>query len=268
MYELSANLELLFTEHGGRGGEAGDSAADRVRAAADLGVPSVEIWLWRTKNLDELAETLHATGTALQVMCVEPMGHLVDPSTHDTFLAAVAASAAAADKLGCPYLVVTAGQDRPGVPRSTQHQAIVDALRQAARVLEPYDATLLLENLNSRVDHVGTFLDSTTECLDILDEVASPRVKLLYDLYHSLVMDEDPEAVLAGRTQWLAHVQIADVPGRHEPGTGSVDWPRQLTILQELGYTGRIGLEYTPTATSARSLDHIRESAQAAGSTQ
>jgi hypothetical protein len=77
--------------------------------------------------------------------------------------------------------------------------------------------------LNTRVDHVGHYLDSATETLDIVDEVGSPHVQMLYDLYHSVVMGESPREVVAGRLDRVRHVQIADVPGRHEPGTGTID---------------------------------------------
>ncbi|MFI9816790.1 TIM barrel protein [Saccharothrix variisporea] len=251
MYELSANLEWLFAER--------DDLGARVRAAAALGVPAVEIWGWRGRDVGGLELALRETGVVLQTMCVDPMGTLVDPATHEVFVDAVGESAALADRLGCPYLVITAGDERGGVSREEQRRAVVDALRRAAGVLDGYRAVLLLENLNSRVDHVGTFLDSTAECLDIVDEVGSPKVKVLYDHYHSLVMGERPEVVLAGRVDRVGHVQTADVPGRHEPGTGKVDWAHELRVLRDLGYAGRIGLECVPTVSTAEALAHIRE---------
>ncbi|MEJ2855107.1 MULTISPECIES: TIM barrel protein [unclassified Saccharothrix] len=250
MYELSANLEWLFGER--------DGVAERVKAAADLGVPAVEIWGWRGRDVGGLELALRETGVVLQTMCVDPMGTLVDPGTHDVFLEAVGESAALADRLGCPYLVITVGNERDGVSRQEQRRAVVDGLRQAAEVLDGYEAVLLLENLNSRVDHVGTFLDSTVECLDIVDEVGSPHVKMLYDHYHSLVMGERPEVVLAGRVDRVGHVQTADVPGRHEPGTGTVDWAHELSVLRDLGYSGRIGLECMPTVGTVEALEYIR----------
>ncbi|XVV06085.1 TIM barrel protein [Actinosynnema sp. CA-248983] len=250
MFELSVNLEWLFGERDDLGG--------RVRAAAELGLPAVEVWGWRGRDVDSLHRAMRETGVELQTMCVDPMGTLVDPATHEVFLAAVEDSAALADRLGCPYLVITVGNERD-VPRAEQRRAVVSALTRAAAVLAGHRAVLLLENLNSRVDHVGTFLDSTAECLDIVDEVGSPRVALLYDHYHSLVMGERPEEVLAGRVDRVRHVQIADVPGRHEPGTGTVDWGHELSVLRDLGYTGRLGLECTPTTGTPQALAHIRQ---------
>lgn len=256
-YELSANLEWIF-------GEAGDGVAERVRAAGAAGVPAVEIWGWRSKDIDALAEALTQTGVVLQTMCVDPMGAIVNPSAHQAFLGAVADAATVAERLGCPYLVVTAGDARPGVTASEQRAAIVTALTAAAGVLADRDVTLLLENLNSRVDHVGTFLDSTVEALDIVAEVASPRVRMLYDHYHSVVMEEDVAGVLAGRMELVGHVQIADTPGRNEPGTGRIDWPVELSTLRRAGYGGRLGLEYRPTGGSVESMRLIAEVAAGA----
>jgi hydroxypyruvate isomerase len=254
VYELSANIELLFHESG--------AMPDRVRAAARLGIPAVEIWFWRDKDVDTIATALDETGVALQTMCVDPRLTLVDATTHDRFVRAVTESAQVADRLGCPFLVVTAGEQRPRVSRDEQRAAVVEALRRAADVLAPTAVSVLLENLNSRVDHPGTFLDSTAECLGIVEEVRSPRVRLLYDHYHSLVMDERPEKVLADRVDLVGHVQTADVPGRHEPGSGSIDWQAELTTLRKLGYAGRIGLEYFPTTGTERSLECIRRVAE------
>lgn len=118
--------------------------------------------------------------------------------------------------------------------------------------------TLLLENLNSRVDHIGHYLDSTTEALDIIGEVGHPSVRMLYDLYHSVTKGERPEEVLAGRLDLVAHVQIADVPGRHEPGSGTIDWPAVIGWLSASGYAGRIGLEFIPSADTLQSVANIR----------
>lgn len=257
LFDISANLELLFAEADDRRGEAVANVGDRIRAAADLGLRAAEIWGWRTKDIRQLSSALRATGVTLHTMCVDPMGTLVDPATHELLRSAVKESATVAEELGCSYLVITGGDRQEGISRGRQHRAVVDGLRGASRVLDGAEVTLLLENLNSQVDHVGTFLDSTAECLDIVEEVDSPRVRFLYDEYHSLMMDERPEIVLRGRVDLVSHVQIADIPGRGEPGSGNIDWSRELLILKEIGYTGHIGLECRPTIPTRQALQHI-----------
>ena len=131
--------------------------------------------------------------------------------------------------------------------------------------LEHEGIVLAIENLNSSVDHPGTTLDSTTAALDVVDEVDSAAVRLLYDLYHSVVMGESPPVVLHGRLDRVCHVQIADVPGRNEPGTGTIDWPGILGWLWSKGYRGALGLEYLPSARTAESLSYIRSVAAGIG---
>jgi hydroxypyruvate isomerase len=258
VYGLSAGVEMLFAEEGGRVGDAGGATARRVRAAAAAGLPAVEIWGWRGKDADALGRALNDTGTLLQTVCVDPMVPLADPADHGAFLAAIRESADAAERWGCPYLVVTAGRRLPGVPLPAQRAAVEEALRAAGRLLSGRPVTLLLENLNSRVDHPGTLLDATADCLDAVAGADSPRVRLLFDLYHAAVMGERPADVLAGRAHLVGHVQVADTPGRGEPGSGRVDWRAALGDLRTLGYTGRIGLEYAPTVATPASLAVIR----------
>jgi hydroxypyruvate isomerase len=249
-YQLSANLEWLLTE--------ATTIPQRIRAAAAAGLPAVEIWTWRDKDLDGINAALHDTGLVLQTMCTEPMGQLVDPQTHPLFLDGLRESVEIAVRLNCPYLVVTAGDNQPGVPRQNQRAAVIDALRHADGILAEHQVTLLLENLNSRIDHPDTFLDATADVISILREVASPSIKLLFDAYHASVMNEDLQHTLTTAGDLLAHIQIADTPGRHEPGSGTIDWPATLATFNALGYRGRLGLEYQPTVATLDSLMTIK----------
>src|SRR6185437_7269711 len=149
---------------------------------------------------------------------------------HGFFLAGVAASLVVAQRLGTRLLIAQAGNVVAGATRAAQHQALVDGLRRAADIVAGTGVVIALEPLNDRVDHPGYFLTSTTEGLDIVDEVGRSEIKLLYDIYHSAVMDE-PIEVLANRVDRIAHVHLADTPGRHEPGTGKLDWQMRLDWL-------------------------------------
>jgi hydroxypyruvate isomerase len=249
--ELSACIEWLF-------GEAGDAFEARIRAAAGAGVPAVEFWGWRHRDIGRIARVLGETGVEVTVFAADPALSLGDPAAHDAVVAAVAESADAAAELGCPNLIVVSG-DRDGrMGADEQRAAIVAVLGRAASVAAERGVALLLEPLNTRVDHAGTFLDSTSEGLGIVDEVGAANVKLLFDLYHSVVMGERMEDVLAGRLAAVGHVHIADAPGRHEPGTGAIDWARAFAWLDAQGYSGRIGLEYEPLASTGDSLAAIR----------
>lgn len=249
---LAACIEWLFAaEH--------PTFTDRIRAAKEAGLEAVEFHLWREKPLTEIRQTLEETGVKLASFVVEPRRSIVDPAQHGEFLAAVRDSLIAAKEAGAPALVVASGFTRPDVPRQNHFDAAVTALRQAATLAEEAGILLLLEPLNDRVEHPGMYLVSTTEGLDMVETVSSPNLRLLYDMYHSTVMGEDPAQVLAGRFHLVGHVQVADVPGRHQPGSGTIDWPRYIGILRDLGYQGAIGLEYKPTGPTLEGLTQARK---------
>jgi hydroxypyruvate isomerase len=134
----------------------------------------------------------------------------------------------------------------------------VKLLRAIAPVAEREGITIWLENLNSKIDHKGFLLDSALECLDILEEVNSPAIKLLYDVYHACVMGEAPREVLR-RAHLIGHIQVADTNGRHEPGSGTIDWADFMAALRQSGYKGDIGMEYRPSADSTATVAQTRK---------
>jgi len=247
---FSACIEVLFTEIG--------PAHDRVRAAADAGFTSVEMWRWSDKDVGAFEAALHETGLRLEGMVCEPLVPLVDPANHDRWLAGVASSLSVARRLGARGLYVQSGELRIGVPREEQRAALVRALRAGAERVAGQGVRLLLEPLNTRIDHPGTFLDHTPEGLEIVHKVGRNEVALLYDIYHSVTMGETPQRVLAGQVSSLGHVHLADVPGRHEPGSGGLPWRGVLDWLEDQGYRGFVGLEYWPTHGTEDSLRSLR----------
>lgn len=249
---LSPCVEWLFAD-GGR------PFPDRIRAAAVAGFSRVEFWTASDKDIEEVEAALRETDVTVTCFVSEPTARLVDPETHAAFLRGIERSTELAARLNAQNLIVVSGDARPGVEKGSQRDAITDALRRAASIASRAGVGLLLEPLNTRVDHPGYFLDSTAEALEIVREVDDPSVKLLYDLYHSIVMGEEPQHVLAASGHLVGHVHVADVPGRHEPGTGAIDWPLQLATLRSAGYSGPIGLEYMPTRDTISSLDIIRQ---------
>lgn len=252
-YELSVCTEMLFREFGE------PMSLPQLKAVKESGIDAVEFWFWRNKDIDAMERALGETGLSTITMVSEPQSQAVDPARQDEFVTAVQESLPIAQRLGIPNLVLVAGETREVATDVEQRKALTAALRAAAPYAEDAGVTLVLENLNNRIDHVGTYLSSTPLALEILRDVESANVKMLYDLYHSVVMDEDPAEVLTGSIDLIGHVQVADHPGRHEPGSGSVDWKKQIRALKDLGYQGGIGLEYTPsTGKSAESLQSIR----------
>ena len=258
MYQLSPNIELLFTE-------AGPEAADRVHAAAAAGFDAVEMWGTTGKDIDALAKALADTGVALTSVLAEPRTNFTLPGTDLTaFFDGLDRGVEHARKLGCPRIVLGSGIGFPGMKRAQNLQRLIDVFTDAVQRTDDSGVTLVLEPVNTRVDHPGALLDRTADAVAVARAVGSGRFKILYDLYHSVTEGEDPATELANAAGLVGYVQIADVPGRGEPGTGGLDWTVQLSALRASGYDGPIGLEYFPTMESVASVAHIRSIAATA----
>ncbi|MFH8251177.1 TIM barrel protein [Microbacterium sp. B2969] len=259
MYQLAPNIELLFTE-------AGDYH-DRVRAAAAAGFTAVEMWgptgvdaPATPKDLPALKAALEETGTQLTAQLAEPRTQfMIPPWDHSEFYRKLDEGVAIAQDLGCPRIVVGSGTGFGGWKRQVQLDKLIEIYQKAIAQIDGSGITLALEPVNVRVDHPGSLLDRTSEAVYIARGVDSPFFGILYDLYHSTVESENPAVELENAGDLVAYVQIADAPGRGEPGTGSIDWPAALATLRGAGYDGPIGLEYYPTTESAASVAYIRE---------
>jgi hydroxypyruvate isomerase len=250
MRRFSACIEWLFEEDG-------DTFADRIRKAHAAGLDAVEFWRWTNKDLDAIAAAVSETGIAVSGIVAEPMIALTDPKNKEEWLQGLRQSVEVAERLGAKVLIAQAGNDLEGLTREEQRQSLIATLSAGADILKDTGVRLGLEPLNTRVDHVGYYLSSTTEGLDIIDEVGRPEIGIVYDIYHSAVMDERTEDVLSGRVDHVVHVHVADYPGRNEPGTGSIDLADRLKWLFAQGYDGRIGLEYRPTKSGAAPIRDV-----------
>jgi hydroxypyruvate isomerase len=259
MYQLAPNIELLFTE-------AGDYH-DRVRAAAEAGFTAVEMWgptgvdaPATPKDLPALKAALDETGTQLTAQLAEPRTQfMIPPWDHSEFYRKLDEGVEIAHFLGTPRMVVGSGTGFGGWKRQVQLDKLIEIYQQAIAQIEGSGVTLVLEPVNVRVDHPGSLLDRTAEAAYVARGVDSPFFGVLYDLYHSTVEGENPAVELENAGDLVKYVQIADAPGRGEPGTGSIDWPSALAILRSSGYDGPIGLEYYPTTESAASVAYIAE---------
>ncbi|PDT09920.1 TIM barrel protein [Rhizobium sp. M1] len=244
MRRYSACIEWLFAEEG-------DFFPDRIRRAHAGGLTAIEFWRWTDKDLDAIEAALKETGLAVTSLVAEPMIALTDAANRQAWLEGLAESAAVARRLGAPVLIAQAGDDLPDLSREEQRQALTETLRAGADVLAGSGVRLGVEPLNTRIDHIGYFLASTREGLDIVDDVARPEIGIVYDIYHSAVMDERTDEVLQGRLDRVFHVHVADHPGRNEPGSGGIDLAHRLNWIFANGYDGAVGLEYRPTRSGA-----------------
>ncbi|RFA12612.1 hydroxypyruvate isomerase [Subtercola boreus] len=258
MYQLAPNIELLFTEEAEYPG--------RVRAAAAAGFTAVEMWgptgidaPAKPKDIPALKAALEETGLQLTAQLSEPRTQSMIPPFDDSpFFSHLDEGVAIAQQLGCPRLVVGSGTGFGGSKRQVQLDKLIDIYTRAIAQIDGSGITLVLEAVNVRVDHPGSLLDRTAEAAYVARGVASPHFGILYDLYHSTVEGETAAEALAEAGDTVKYVQIADAPGRGEPGSGSIDWTARLGDLRASGYDGPIGLEYYPTQETVASTAFIR----------
>jgi len=250
--KLSACIEMLFPEI--------DEFSQRVPAAAEAGLDGVEFWSYSNKDLDAVASACQNTALPVTAMVLEASEGMLDYSLADKFAEATQQAIAAAQTVGCKTLICTTNIATPiptSINRNRAHAGIVACLKTAAPLAEQAGITLVLEPLNILVDHPGYFLTSSREGFEIVEQVGSPAVKLLYDIYHQQVTEGNLIATITSHIDLIGHFHIADVPGRHEPGSGEINYANVLAAIDEAGYESFIGLEYAPAAATAESLQAI-----------
>lgn len=235
--ELCPCLDAVFWNAG---------QAEALAHLAARGVRSFEFWDWRARDLDELA----ALCARFELRPVAFSGNtfeepLVDPEAHSKTLGHLVGSFAVASRFNVRTLVVHVGYTSTTLNREQQWTAAVRALREAGTLAAAAGVTLVVEPLNSLIDHPGYFLDSLPQACALVREVDHPRVRLLLDVYHMAVMHHDLTDRVADALPLVSHVHVADVPGRGEPGSGSLPW-RQIVPALRRGYDGPVGLEWWP----------------------
>ncbi len=252
MIKLSACIEMLFGEH---------SFDERFAAARASGLGAVEFWGWENKNIPAIAKRLEENELALAAFCVGSRDAAVsaewnnkklsDRSGIPAFIAAVRESIATANLLNCKTLIVTCGQQRDDITRYEQHTNLVLALRAAAPIAEQAGVTLVLEPLNVLHNHRGYFLSSSYEAFGIVEEVGSPAVKVLYDVYHQQISEGNIIPTIRKYAELIGHMHIADVPGRNQPGTGELNYRNIFAAVDGTGYGGYMGMEFSPVGSSS-----------------
>jgi hydroxypyruvate isomerase len=255
MPKFAANLTMLFNEL---------PFLDRFEAAAAAGFTAVEYlfpYAYPAKTLEQRLRTFGLT----QVLHNLPAGNwdagergiAVLPDRIDEFRDGVANAIAYARQLGCRQINCLAGI----APRDADHHRLNDTfianLKFAANALAAEDIKLLIEPVNTR-DIPGFYLNHTRQALDVIEAVGSTNLFLQYDIYHMQIMEGDLARTIAAHLPQIAHIQLADNPGRHEPGSGEIHYPFLFDHLDHIGYTGWIGCEYKPAAATLAGLGWFR----------
>jgi hydroxypyruvate isomerase len=190
---------------------------------------------------------------------VNPKGMTIaDPRDREGFLGEIKASAEAALRFETKRMVVLSGNEVPDLPRQTQHKSIVEGLKAAHDVVSPHGITMILEPLNTLVDHKGYYLNHTPEAFQIVAEVNSPFLKILFDIYHVQIMDGNLIDTIRKNIPAIGHFHVGDVPGRHEPGTGEINYRNVFKAIQESGFSGFVAMEYNPSKDPMKTLEEVR----------
>jgi hydroxypyruvate isomerase len=235
MIKLSVCIEALYNKF---------PYIERIEKSAAIGVNAFEFWGWGNKDIDAIKAAKDKFGLTLATFGADAGGPLVDPSNRGKIADGMKQSAEVAHKLDCKGLIVTTGNEIPDVRRGTQHQSIVDGLKIAAKIMEDEGIILCLEPLNILVNHKGYYLATSAEGFEIIDEVGSPNVKLLYDIYHQQITEGNLIDTITANIDKIGHFHLADVPGRHEPGTGEINYKNVFKSIAETNYQGFFGTEY------------------------
>jgi hydroxypyruvate isomerase len=234
----------------------GADGPDALEQVKDCGFNGFEFWGWWNRDLDALQKKALALGLNCVAFC-QRFITLTDPTQRDAYLATLKESIAAAKKMGTRLLISQVGNDT-GAVREFQHRSVVAGLRAAAPLLEESGITLLIEPLNGRVNHTGTYLESSDEGFAIIDEVGSSNVKLLFDIYHQQVTEGDVIRRLTANIDRIGHFHCAGNPGRNELDQGELHYPAIFEAIAATGYTGYVGLEYFPLGDAAASLKRLQ----------
>lgn len=236
---------------------------DRIRAAAAAGFGAIEFWPFQGKDVAAIAALTGELG--LEVAQFTAWGFrpgLNDPANHDRFVRRIERACQVARVLGCKKMTVVGGDDVPGMTREEMHDHIVEGLRRAAPIAEAADVMLILEPMNVRVDHAGHCLYGSEPAVRICRRVSSSHVKINWDLYHMQISEGDLCGHLREGFDQLGYVQVADHPGRHEPGTGEIFYPRVLKEIFDLGYRGWVGVECRPRRGETEAIRALQRAAR------
>jgi hydroxypyruvate isomerase len=255
MPKFAANLNMLYQEY---------PLLERIERAANAGFRGVEILYPYGEDIDAIKAALDARDVELVLFNV-PAGNVAagdrgfanDPRRVDEYRAAVDLALTVQKTLPAPRFNTIVGRCLPDIPISKQFETVKANLSFAAGATEKQGVTLCVEPLNA-IDTPGFLVPTSTQMLALIDEIGHPNLRLQYDFYHQQRMEGNLVAFFADHIGQIGHVQIADSPDRHEPGTGEINYDYVFEKIDELGYDGWVSLEYKPSTTTEASLGWLK----------
>lgn len=239
---------------------------DRFQAAKDDGFDFVEFWGWTDKDLDAVKAAAEKAGIGISGFNGDAELSLIDPEQKTAYLDFLKQSVAAAKKVGARSVTIHSnGLGEGGVVINHYDElsdtvklcAMYDTLLECAKIAEESGIQMNLEPLNITTDHVGNFLQTTRMAAEMTRLIGSPKLKVLYDAYHMQLNEGSICDNIRAYGDQFGHIHVADAPGRHEPGTGEINYANVFACLIECGYTGLVGFELIPKTTTADAVKAI-----------
>ena len=223
----------------------------------ELGFDAAETYNWKGLDLEAVRSACEETGVELISMCTTEF-NMTNPEMRQKWLEGLKESCQAANIAGVKHLITQVGKDT-GAERGLQHESIVGALKAARPILEDAGVIIMIEPLNTLVNHPGYYLWTAKEAFDIIHEVDHPLVKVVYDIYHQQVMEGNIIPNITNNLDCIAHLHGAGHPGRIELQFGENDYHVIMNAVDKAGYRGALGLEYRPTLGSVESLESFQQ---------
>ena len=235
---------------------------DKFGLVKGCGYDTVEFWKWTNKDVDRVESILKSEDMKLSIFNIDSTdeqlsydlsrGILNDGRCED-FIAALKESIPVYKRLGASAMIVLIGENAP-----YNKDKVKACLTAALPLLAEHDVNLVVEPLNDK-DRIGYSMPWATPVFELLDEINSPHVKMLYDIYHQNMMGDFDLKQVLNNIHLIGHFHVADCPGRHQPGTGEVDYVSIIKAINETDYKGHIGLEYRATLPDSETLGFLKE---------
>ena len=253
----SACIEMLFQDTG---------LIERIYKAKESGFQAVEFWLWQPKDMDAVKKVLNETGMEAAIFQGNIEGRMIDPKDNEVYINGVKKSIEAAKKVGAKHLFLMTDilqEDRTvleppyQIPEEQRQASIRKVLNTLRPLAEEAGITMVIEPLNIYVDHKGYYLSHSQPAFNLVREIGSPNIKVLYDIYHMQIMEGNIIQTLKDNMDAIGYIHIADVPGRNQPGTGEINYKNIFKVLRELNYQGMVGFEFEPVGKSEEVLKEV-----------
>ena len=239
---------------------AGRTFEERLQVVAKAGYRHVELvdefHAWTSEEFTRNLALLHSLDLTVDAMAGVRTG-FADPEAQGKFLEELTSLVPLARRFGSPQIILLSGNRLEHLPAGRQHQAAIETLGRAADLLQQAGLTGVIEPID-RLENPAIYLDGVTEAFALTRAVANPRLKVLYDLYHEQRSQGNLIEKLEKNIDQVGLIHLADVPGRHEPGTGEMNAHTILRALSRLKYAGLVAMEFYPTGDAAETLRRVR----------